>query len=395
MCLGVEKTVGLFLSPFLPFPRTFGIFGKDCDRVIKNHTRVTKEKLHHKMKFVLATSIMTAASAVNSEGFLNRLGAIGDQHKILHARASDPSDELFVHAPKFNGNLDDIPDEFDSATNPEWSACSKVIGDIRDQSNCGCCWAFGAASAASDRACISTNGTIALPFSAQDTCFNAQRAGCNGGQLDTPWEFFKSTGVVTGTQSLEDKADTPNDPFFGANLCSAYSLPHCHHHGPEGHGGDPYPSEGESGCESQTTPAGPTECDSTAEQPHNDFKSDKYSFKGTVEFYPNDVPTIQQAIMTAGPVETAFTVYEDFEDYEGGVYEHTTTTSVGGHAVRIVGWGTDDETGKDYWKVANSWNKYWGEDGYFRIIRGVNEGGIESQCVASSADSTWAKASEL
>jgi len=31
-----------------------------------------------------------------------------------------------------------IPDSFDSATN--WPKCAKIIGDIRDQSACGCCW---------------------------------------------------------------------------------------------------------------------------------------------------------------------------------------------------------------------------------------------------------------
>ena len=38
-----------------------------------------------------------------------------------------------------------IPDSFDSAK--EWPKCAKLINDIRDQSNCGCCWAFGAAEA--------------------------------------------------------------------------------------------------------------------------------------------------------------------------------------------------------------------------------------------------------
>ncbi|GMI29310.1 hypothetical protein TeGR_g212 [Tetraparma gracilis] len=351
------------------------------------------------MKFAVAASLLASAVAErqNSQGFLNRLGVknIEDQHKILKARADDVNDEIFAHAPLFTGSADSIPDTFDSATNPDWASCATVIGDIRDQSNCGCCWAFGAASAASDRMCISTNGTLALPLSAQDTCFNAEYNGCGGGQLDTPWEFFKNTGVVTGTQSLEDTADTPADPFFGANLCSAFSMPHCHHHGPEGHGGDPYPSEGDAGCESQTSPRGPTKCDDNAEAPHDDFKSNKFSFKGKVHFFPNDVATIQNAIMTDGPVETAFTVYADFEDYTGGVYEHTTNQSVGGHAVRIVGWGTDSESGKDYWKVANSWNPYWGELGYFRIVRGTNEGGIESQVVASESGAVWDLMSNL
>ena len=63
------------------------------------------------------------------------------------------------------------------------------------------------------------------------------------------------------------------------------------------------------------------------------------------------VSQIQQMIMEGGPVETAFTVYSDFENYAGGVYQHTTGGPVGGHAVKIVGWGVD--SGTNYWKIAN------------------------------------------
>ena len=57
-----------------------------------------------------------------------------------------------------------LPDSFDSEAH--WPQCAKVIGDIRDQSNCGCCWAFAAAEAASDRLCIASNASVALPLSA-------------------------------------------------------------------------------------------------------------------------------------------------------------------------------------------------------------------------------------
>jgi cathepsin B len=101
------------------------------------------------------------------------------------------------------------------------------------------------------------------------------------------------------------------------------------------------------------------------------------------------VATIQAAIMSDGPVEAAFTVYADFETYASGIYQHVSGGDEGGHAIRIVGWGTD--SGVDYWTVANSWNPYWGESGFFRILRGANECGIEASVTASSAGATWAK----
>jgi len=91
--------------------------------------------------------------------------------------------------------------------------------------------------------------------------------------------------------------------------------------------------------------------------------------------------------MTGGPIATAFTVYEDFENYVSGIYHHVSGAMAGGHAVRFVGWG--EESGTKYWKVANSWNPNWGEEGYFRIIRGTNEGFIESQGIASANDVVW------
>jgi len=48
--------------------------------------------------------------------------------------------------------------------------------------------------------------------------------------------------------------------------------------------------------------------------------------------------------------------------------------------VKMIGWGV--EGGVKYWLVANSWNTDWGDNGYFKIIRGIDECGIESELVA-------------
>merc|ERR1712064_237367 len=121
---------------------------------------------------------------------------------------------------------------------------------------------------------------------------------------------------------------------------------------------------------------------------HSNFAGDKWTFSGNT-ITASGEQGIQQAIMAGGPVETAFTVYSDFEDYDGGIYHHVTGSYAGGHAVKMVGWGVDN--GVNYWRIANSWNPYWGENGYFRIRFG--EGGIDDSVVASSADATYSKMS--
>jgi cathepsin B len=81
---------------------------------------------------------------------------------------------------------------------------------------------------------------------------------------------------------------------------------------------------------------------------------------------PQDVTQIMTAIMNGGPVEAAFDVYADFFDYQSGVYQHKSGGLEGGHAVRVIGWGT--ESGSPYWLVANSWGTNWGMNGENELL---------------------------
>lgn len=87
-----------------------------------------------------------------------------------------------------------------------------------------------------------------------------------------------------------------------------------------------------------------------------------------------DEESIKNALVSQGTLQTGFTVYQDFMYYTKGIYQHKVDSVAGGHAVVYVGYG--EENGVKYWKVRNSWGE-WGEDGYFRILRGSNECGIE------------------
>lgn len=94
------------------------------------------------------------------------------------------------------------------------------------------------------------------------------------------------------------------------------------------------------------------------------------------------VQTIQQDILQNGPVATTFECYSDFWTFDAktSIYKKSIdAVYVSGHSVVIVGWGT--ENGTDYWIVQNSWGEEWGDGGFFRIIREINECGIETGCI--------------
>ena len=59
------------------------------------------------------------------------------------------------------------------------------------------------------------------------------------------------------------------------------------------------------------------------------------------------------------------------------------------HAVLAVGYGTDLETGMDYWLIKNSWGTEWGDQGFFKVVRGVNNIGIEHLCNWAVPKDTW------
>merc|ERR1712107_129041 len=109
--------------------------------------------------------------------------------------------------------------------------------------------------------------------------------------------------------------------------------------------------------------------------------------KASASYSLSTVQGIQQDMMQYGSVTGAFTVYEDSPTYTSGVYHHVSGSELGGHAIKIFGWGTED--GEDYWLVANSWNDQWGDHGTFKIRCGVNECGIEGQVSAGTVQPAW------
>lgn len=233
-----------------------------------------------------------------------------------------------------------LPDHFDARS--AWPHCS-TIGKILDQGHCGSCWAFGAVESLSDRFCVHFSMNLSLSVNDVLACCGFLcGAGCDGGYSLYAWRYFVHHGVVT----------EECDPYFDNSGCS-------------------HP-----GCE----PAYPTpKCTRKCVNKNLLWRESK-RFSVSAYRIHSDPYNIMAEVYKNGPVEVAFTVYEDFAHYKSGVYKHVTGDALGGHVVKLIGWGTSEDG--DYWLLANQWNRSWGDDGYFKIKRGTNECGIEQDVVA-------------
>jgi len=272
----------------------------------------------------------------------------------------------------YHSNFDkaSLPTSFTAGVD-KWPACHSTISYIKDQADCGSCWAVAASEVVADRMCIANNGahlnndklnepTPAIVMSAaqiMSCCGGSCGDGCGGGYPISAMQYWQTAGIVTGG-------------WYGSGCgCLPYAIPPC-------------PASGCSAPES-TTPPCPTSCRSGYNRP---MSSDKHPAK-TYYQVGGTAGAIQAEIYQNGPVECAFTVYANFMSYTGGIYNQTSGQELGGHAVKIIGWGVDKASGLDYWLINNSWNVTWGLGGQFKFRRGIDLAGMEEQCVAGMARS--------
>lgn len=275
--------------------------------------------------------------------------------KLMGAKLKPPgaiSYDFYNHNIQVPSN---IPSSFDARE--QWPKCAS-IASVKDQSNCGSCWAVSTASAMSDRLCIASNFKIHVNLSANAlmTCCTACTVGdpgCDGGYLDEAWKYCKWHGLVTGGD------------YGSKEGCQPYKIKPC-----------------DSCSEEADTPACvKKKC--TNKSYKKAYKKDIHKNKNYYAV-PQNATLIQSDILAHGPLMTGFTVYSDFMVYKSGVYQHKKGTLLGNHAVRIIGWGVEVKKKKKipYWLVANSWNRSWGENGFFKIRRGNNECDFEKNVYA-------------
>lgn len=108
-----------------------------------------------------------------------------------------------------------------------------------------------------------------------------------------------------------------------------------------------------------------------------------YCQPGTMRI-ATSVTEIQDELQTNGPMMVGLVVYEDFYSYKSGVYHYTAGEIVGGHAMKLIGWGTDATDGSLYWICQNQWSEAWGEKGFINIKAG--EIGIDAMAISCNPD---------
>jgi len=271
------------------------------------------------------------------EGISLRLGTLQPQKAVMRMRPLNP-----VYDPRR------LPRNFDARN--KWHG---LIEGVQDQGWCGSSWALSTVSVASDRFAVMSQGLEKVQLSAQHllACNNRGQRACQGGHLDRAWLFLRKYGVV-------DEPCYPYTAGFGflercrlpkrSTLLTAHCKPSSH--------------------------------------PQTVLRTDLYRVGPSYRL--GSEQDIMYEIMESGPVQATMKVYQDFFMYRSGVYHHAGNGPSGYHSVRIVGWG-EDVTQREpvkFWLVANSWGAQWGENGYFRIRRGVNECEIEDFVLGAWAD---------
>jgi cathepsin X len=283
-----------------------------------------------------------------NEGFSFHVKNTRTRNKVMNSLEYFGVDDISqipskgVGAPKLP--RESIPDSFDwrNVDGVRYATPSKTqqVPHI-----CGSCWAFAATGSLSDRVRIAAKGTpIDINLSPQTLLNCHTDAGdCNGGN-----SLAAYISVYESDTGITDETCTPYE-------------------------GVDYTNWGESDCADRMCKT-------------HDLYGQSYWVNGSRVFVDSygtvdatDLDALMSEVYAAGPIACYMYAHSDsFEDYTGGIITDDTAYDGITHVVSLVGWGTDTDLGLDYWVVRNSFGTYWGEQGYYRVERGINAFNMET-----------------
>jgi len=192
-----------------------------------------------------------------------------------------------------------------------------VVTNIKNQEQCGSCWAFSAVGSMEGQHAIHSGKLISLSESQIVDCdVNGGDEGCLGGWMDGAFKY------VIGQGGLEPEKDYPYTPD---------------------------------------------------DEPCSFNKSDVVAkFTGFKDVKGGETG-LKEAVANIGPVSVAIdATASTFQFYKSGVYyDVNCSQTMLDHGVLVVGYGTTSDN-KDYWSVKNSWGANWGDNGYILMARNRN-----------------------
>merc|ERR1711874_44412 len=191
-----------------------------------------------------------------------------------------------------------------------------VVTHVKDQAQCGSCWAFSATGSLEAAHFRKTGKLVSL---SEQQLIDCSGQACAGGFYRHAFAYIKKTGGVDTEKS--------------------------------------YPYEHGKVGKCRYNP-----------------KHKGARVTGWNQIKRGDENALKQAVATKGPVSVAIDARGAFHQfYQGGVISSPTCSSSNlDHAVLVVGYGKCSKTGKDFWLIKNSWGSSWGEEGYFKLARNEN-----------------------
>ncbi|CAG9864912.1 unnamed protein product [Phyllotreta striolata] len=280
----------------------------------KSYRNPTHEKyrfsaFQRNLRFIEEHNLKYDKGLVSFEMGMNQFGDISPSDFIEGIKTSKSGKpKNFQNA---NHGYNNLPDEVD------WRKKGAVT-EVKDQKNCGACWAFSTTGSVESAHTIKTGNMISLSEQNLVDCAKDHCSGCEGGWMDKAMEYIQLNGIMTEQQ---------------------------------------YPYQAiDSYCR---------------------FNSSDSSVKVQSHVYvktgdENDL----KAAVAAQPVSVAIHVTYMFQFYKQGILNDLTCQNDYNslnHAVLVVGYGSS--SGGDYWIVKNSWASTWGMNGYILMTR--NE---DNQC---------------
>uniref|UniRef100_M4B4D7 Peptidase C1A papain C-terminal domain-containing protein n=1 Tax=Hyaloperonospora arabidopsidis (strain Emoy2) TaxID=559515 RepID=M4B4D7_HYAAE len=229
---------------------------------------------------------------------------------------------------------------------------------------CGSCYAHGAMSSAQDRIKLLntrrkyTGADVMLGRQSFLNCApgHGLSFGCDGGEAQDVYEFMRRYGLPDESCLPYNATDHTKFTTTGNSTCPP--IGYC--------------------MNCMYTPT-------STKTPHCFPVTNVVRYRAKSYGHLSGELAMMKELMTGGPITCGIACSREFTyEYKAGILEDKTGFMDIDHDVEVVGWG--EESGTKYWHVRNSWGTYWGMNGFFKIVRGKNNLGIEADCAFIEPD---------